>query len=163
MGIEIIAALIAGFVSLVVSILSSLVTSSVARKRIHHETDRLEREIQRSKTDRLYELRLSCYPNAFRLTEPLLATKLFSAGIDKKTVQEVLNDLNEWKANEATFIMSKVSHKSFYHIRRTLMNMLEMDSPYTDEVIQQLFEAKNSFRKSLQTDVGLLFEEEPIG
>lgn len=160
MSVEVIAALISGSVALVVSILSSLVTSSIARKRLRHETERLERELQRNKTDKLYELRLSCYPNAFKLTEPLLGTKLFSIGIDKETVRKVLNDLNEWKANEATFIMSKASHKSFYHIRRTLMNMIEMDGSYTNDVIRQLFEAKNSFRKNLQNDVGLLFEEE---
>lgn len=152
--------LIAGSVSLIVSVISALVSTSIARKSLRHETEKLERGLQRSKTDKLYELRLSCYPAAFKLTEPLLGTKLFTDNISTAEVKNVLKELNEWKANEATFVMSKASHESFYHIRWLLNKMAGEESPYGDDSISKLFEAKNSFRKSLQNDVGLLFEED---
>lgn len=155
-------ALIAGAVSLIVSVISALVSTSIARKSLRHETERLERGLQRGKTDKLYELRLSCYPSAFKLTEPLLGTKLFKDKISTEEVKSVLKELNEWKANEATFVMSKASHDSFYHIRWLLNKMAEEKSPYSDQRISELFEAKNSFRKSLQNDVGLLFEEDTL-
>jgi len=63
----IVAGLVAGIVSLIVAVLSFYATVRTVRA----ERQKLERELTRRLTERLYDLRLKHYPRAFEITEGL--------------------------------------------------------------------------------------------
>ena len=81
---ELSSGIITVLISALVSLSVSFVSYKATKNRINQQREQFERELQRRVTERLYELRLASYPQAFKLTEPLLGTKLFQQGITKK-------------------------------------------------------------------------------
>lgn len=157
-NITIITALIAGLVSLVVSLISYLAT----RHKINLERDKFKRGMQRRITERLYELRLTHYPKAYELTEPLLGTKLFTENITIAEIKKIIEKLNKWKATQATFVMSNKAQQSFFDLRSSLNDAINWEYPFNEEQLKILWNCKNGFRKQLRDDIGLLFNEDNI-
>jgi hypothetical protein len=116
--------------------------------------------MQRRITERFYELRLTHYPKAFELTEPLLGTKLFSKNITTSEIDTVLNGVNAWKATQATFIMSHKARESFFQLRECISDALSWKEPFSEDQLRTIWESKNNFRLKLREDISLLFDED---
>jgi len=151
------AALIAGFISLLVAIISFVAN----RKSLLSQTKRHEQEMQRRLTEKLYDLRLTCYREAFEITEMLVRDVVFKKTVTGEYVNQVYEKLTEWNRTKAGLIMSEESVKSYYRLRGALVSNTR-SGPLEKAQIQRLWKAKNNFRRSLRKDVNLLYVEESL-
>lgn len=153
---KIISAMIAGFISLLVS----LGTMAYARRRLQFDKQRFEQETVRKATERLYEMRLEAYPKAYRITFPLLGHVLEDTGLTHTILQSVHSELVAWASSEASFILSRKSRRAFHELREQLERLIKLDDPNTDSEIAIIREKRGHFRRNLRRDVHLLFLED---
>lgn len=150
MPVEIVSALIAGFVSVIVSILAYVAIVRQAK------IDRInvERHLERQLTERLYNLRLEYYPSAFKITEKL--------GKDNtvEVIKNIRKALSEWKSGEVGLILSYKARQSFYELNEAIKKNPEKSNSYSNDQIQKIWKLRNRFRGELRRDLGLLFDEE---
>ncbi len=157
--IEIGAALIAGVVALIVSIITHYTTVSATKRQLVLEREKLEKSIRQPYIERLYDLRVKCYAEVFMITEKL---KRYSATEENLQLhfRSVREELKEWKATEASFVMSDGALKMFYALRKELKKNPEKETLYSDTQLENIWRARNRFRGALRDDVKLLFEED---
>jgi len=84
----------------------------------------LERQLERKFTEKLYDLRLERYPEAFEITDELRGEYIFENRIDSKTLMSIRKRLQEWNKTKAAFLLSEQSLKSFYRLRKALLLQL---------------------------------------
>ena len=156
------AGLLTAAISAVVSLTVTLITVLVGRSSIRAEREKLERELQRTMTAKLYDLRLEVYPQAITITEALRRSHMTAQGenLGEAYLGDVLSRLDDWHATRAGFIMSHHSLEQLYALRRVLREKPESDGRYTQEHIERIAVAKGHFRISLRQDIQLLYEEE---
>jgi hypothetical protein len=150
---ELLSALIAGGVSLIVS----LITYITSVRSLKIEREKLERQLERQFTDRLYNLRLINYPEAFKITEPLGK---------KNTIiqtQEIGKQLKSWKAGEVSLILSNRARQSFYNLQEAINKKPETAKGFSEQQNFKIWKLRNLFRGELRGDLGLLFEEDGDG
>jgi len=149
-------------ISAIVSLTVTLITVFVSRGNIRAEREKLERELQRSMTARLYDMRLEVYPQAVEITEKLRRSHMAEQGINlnENYFRDVLAQLDAWHATKAGFIISRRSLERLYALRKALREKPEAEGQYSQEQIERIAVAKGAFRASLWKDIQLLFEEE---
>jgi hypothetical protein len=159
---QLLAGLLTAVISATVSLTVTLITVLVTRSSIRAEREKLERELQRSMTAKLYDLRLEVYPQAITITEALRRSHMAAQGenLGEAYFGDVLARLDDWHATKAGFIMSHRSLEQLYALRRILHEKPETDGRYTQEHIERIAVAKGDFRISLRKDIQLLYEEE---
>ncbi len=147
---ELISALIAGVVSLIVSLIAYITSI----RSIKMEREKLERQLERQFTDRLYNLRLDNYPEAFRITESL--------GKNNTLVQtqEISKQIKNWKAGEVSLILSNRARQSFYNMQEAINKQPETNKGFSEQQSFKIWKLRNLFRGELRRDLGLLFEED---
>ncbi len=156
MDFRILSALIAGIVSLVVSLGSLWAT----RYKIESEKQKQERELERKLTEKLYERRMDVYPKAFSITSRLLGHILQTENISRNAIQEIYNQISEWSSSDANFLLSKKSLKAYYRLRDSLLVEPEIGDNYSKIQREEMWKSKNKLRPCLVDDLKLLFKEE---
>ncbi|HEX8177227.1 MAG TPA: hypothetical protein VF543_19215 [Pyrinomonadaceae bacterium] len=156
MSEQVTSAIVAGAISIIAAVITYM---SVVVK-IRSEKESQERNLARSFTGRLYELRLKHYPEAFVITERLGRRSRFKDEELPVIYQEILDSLSKWKAGEPSFILSSDSLKVFYELQQALDGNPALGNKYNEEQHARIWKLRNAFRGSLRKDVGLLFEEE---
>jgi len=153
---------VAAGVSGVVSLLIGVITVVVSRATIRAEREKLERELQRTMTARLYDVRLEVYPEAITVTEALRRSQMAAQGenLGEAYFKEVLARLDAWHATRAGFIMSLRSLDQLYTLRKALRQEPELEGRYSEEQVERIAVAKGDFRMALRRDIQLLYEEE---
>ena len=148
--------------SAVVSLTVTLITVFVSRSSIRAEREKLERELQRSMTTRLYDARLESYPRAMEVTEGLRKSRLAEQPerLSQAYFRNILDELDQWHATRAAFIISRNSLEELWDLRAQLRQKPGPDGSYTPEQVQKIVDAKGKFRKSLWSDMQLLFKED---
>jgi hypothetical protein len=113
-------------------------------------------------TERVYEKRLDGYPKALELTEPLRRRHLLGVRGDVGAYLDgVRIELQRWHSGSAAFIMSKESLDALYELRDCLEGIRpERADRFSESEVEELFSAKNQFRRSLSNDIRLLFDED---
>lgn len=159
------AAILTTIISAVVSLTVTLITVFVSRSSIKAEREKLERELQRSMTARLYDVRLEVYPRAMEITEGLRKSHLAEQAdtLSEEYFRNIRNELDQWHATRAAFIVSRSSLEQLWNLREALRQKPGPDGRYSQEQIQKIVDAKGKFRKSLWSDMQLLFKEDPQG
>jgi hypothetical protein len=164
---EVVAALIAAGVSIIASLVTYFTTKhqmSLERenlaKQLALEREKLETQLKRQFTDRLYDLRLKCYPEAFQITEPLSQVSKIAEEDLYDFYQSVKEQLKAWKEKDASFLMSNDALKMFYEFWQALRKNPEKGNTYSEVQKENIWRARNRFRGALRSDVGLLFEED---
>lgn len=147
---EIVSAIVAGVVSLTISIIGY--TASV--RSIKSERERLELQLERHFTDRLYGLRLGNYPEAFRITESLGKKN------NPNQIQDISKQLKNWKAGEVSLILSQRARQSFYDLQAAINKQPETNKGFSEQQNLKIWKLRNLFRGELRRDLGLLFEED---
>lgn len=158
MDTAILTAIIAGGVSLVISFSTFWLT----RYSIKSERVKLERELERKLTEKLYDRRISTYPEAFSITQGLVGYIIPDDTFGKKETSKILDKLVAWQSGDASFILSKKSLKSFYKLRESLLQEPDKGDFYSEAQKKAMWECKNDFRASLRKDVKLLFREDDL-
>src|SRR5690349_13541454 len=155
-------AVLTTIVSAVVSLTVTLITVFVSRSSIRAEREKLERELQRSMTTRLYDARLESYPRAMEVTEGLRKSRLAEQPerLSQAYFRNILEELDQWHATRAAFIISRNSLEELWDLRAQLRQKPGPDGSYTPEQVQKIVDAKGKFRKSLWSDMQLLFKED---
>ena len=155
-------AVLTTIVSAVVSLTVTLITVFVSRSSIKAEREKLERELQRSMTARLYDARLESYPRAMEVTEGLRKSRLGEQAdrVSQAYFRTILDELDQWHATRAAFIISRSSLEQLWDLREQLRQKPAADGRYSPEQIQRIVDAKGKFRKSLWSDMQLLFKED---
>ena len=156
MDFRILSALIAGIVSVAISLGSLWAT----KYKIKFEKQKQERELERKLTERLYELRIDAYPKAFSITAGLLGHILETENITRDVIQEIYKQISEWSSSDANFILSKKSLNAYYRLRDSLLVDPEIGDTYSKEQIKIMWKSKNKLRACLVDDLKLLFKEE---
>ena len=157
-------ALLTAIISAIVSLTITLITVFASRSTIKAEREKLERELQRSLTTKLYDVRIEVYPQAMQMTEKLRRSNLAKQGenLTEDYFKEVLSQLDAWHATKAAFIISRNSLYKLYALRKTLREKPESNGHYSSEQIDRVWKAKGEFRSALRTDIQLLFKEDEV-
>ena len=69
-------------IAAIVSLFNALISALANRRAIQAERERLERQLQRDMTTKLYDVRLEAYPKAIEITEGLRRSSLTGQGED---------------------------------------------------------------------------------
>jgi hypothetical protein len=156
MPYTIITALIAGSISLIVSVITYVTT----KRQMALEREKLERQLKRKFTERLYDLRLQHYAKAFEITENLGKGELTAtAGLQSQHIA-IRDQLKNWKSGEVNLIISDKALEEFYELLRALKKNPEKGTVYSNTQIDNLWRARNKLRGALRFDLGLLFQED---
>ena len=153
---KITSALIAGGVSLIVS----LVTYYATKSKIKSERAKLERELERKLTEKLYDRRMNAYPKAFSITNDLLGYIIDDDTFSRTDTDKIYKELSDWISSDASFILSKNSLNSFYDLRESLLVNPTNGDSYSKKQKKNMWKCKNKFRSALRNDVKLLFLED---
>lgn len=157
--VGLLSALVAALVSLGVGLLSFVAN----RNELRAERERAERELQRSMTARLYELRLEVYPEAIAITDGLRKARLWNLNDppSRAYFQEVLAQLDAWHSAKAFLLLSRPAVEALYNLRKVLQDVgTSSQDDYSNEYKQRIWEAKGRFRYALRADIQLLYQEE---
>ena len=143
-------ALISGLVSLVVAYFT-------ARYKFNHDRRIVDDQLNQRHLERIYGIRLDTYGRAFDITEPIRRMPVEKGGINsREQLLDVRQQLWEWKTGQVNLVMSKKTLDRFYELSAILKKPCEnsRDNVYSDLQIDNIMNARNSFRSQLRVDLG---------
>ena len=155
MSDNLVSALIAATVSIIVGLIGYAATVRTAA----HERRKLERELTRRFTERLYDLRVKHYARAFEITERL--GKHGAMAVDVQPLyKEIRAQLREWRSGEVSLCISEHSLERLHDLLDAIKKNPEKGTAYSVEQLRKVWFARRRFRGALRVDLGLLFVEE---
>lgn len=154
-------ALVSGGVATIVSIVVGGLTYEATVRGQRAERIRLERELQRTMTAKLYDRRMAAYPKAWTITEALRRSRMADDGVrsDPQYFHDVLSQLDDWAATDGAMILSSESVQALYELRQ-LLRLPMPSGGHDDDHLNELRRSKGQLRRELRRDVELLFTEE---
>ncbi|MBD2067944.1 hypothetical protein H6F93_10480 [Leptolyngbya sp. FACHB-671] len=154
----VLSAVIAAIVSLIIALISFVTNKNTLRS----EREKFERELQRSMTSKLYDLRLEMYPEAIAITDGLRKSQMAAqqAHLSEAYFKDILKKLDEWHGARAFLLLSRSAVDTLYTLRRVLREKPEMEGQYSKEQLEKIWKAKGAFRSALRSDIQFLYEEE---
>jgi hypothetical protein len=154
------AAIIAGSVSFFTAIITVVISFFISRSSIRSEIEKLHIQQKRAFTEKLYELRLDIYPEAFDITQDVGK----KGERDHQTVETLIrntrDNLATWHRKKAGLVLSERSLKAYYELRDALSKQPARQDEFATEQLKKIWFARNVFRGCLRDDVGLLHEED---
>lgn len=119
-----------------------------------------DKNLNRSLTTKLYDLRLEHYPKAYEITDFIYKQK--GGNYSFEELKNVLEELIEWKKGIINLIISVEARDSYYVLRDVLMKNPAHQESYSKEQVGNIFTANKSFRKQLRRDLGFMYREEKL-
>jgi hypothetical protein len=112
-------------------------------------------------SEKMLDLRLRAYPQAFKINDRLRGELLFRKAIPPApaAMREVLAQLQEWHRAEAGFLLTRSSIEAYRALRNALAAP-PSHLPCSQEHLTAIFKAKNELRGALKSDLRLLYEED---
>ncbi len=159
----VVAAAIAGGVSLVVAVGTVVLTHFTTTATIRRDHERQEDEFRRRMTERLYDRRVETYPGLFAASAAFRRSALRNAEDPRSHVRAGIAEVDQWFATEGGLLLSPTAHQSLLALRHSVRSFLEAESAKADDseaAIAEIWLRKNELRRALRGDLGLLFEEE---
>lgn len=154
----VLSAVIAASISLIVAFISFVAN----KNELKAEREKLERELQRNMTIKLYEARIEVYPEAIAITDGLRKSRMTSQGdgLSQQYFNEILAKLDAWHSEKAFLLLSWDAVQTLYRLRKVLRAKPDMSGSYSKEQLMQIWRAKGAFRSALRSDIQLLYNEE---
>jgi hypothetical protein len=149
-------ALIAGGVSIVVSLISII----VAKAKIKSEFKILRLQHRQLFNEKLIDLRLDVYPEAFDATQNIGKISNYSANEILEITKAARTKLTEWASRKAGLLLSDKSLDAFYELKDALSKNPEKKNTYSHKQLENIWLARNKFRGSLRDDILLLHGDE---
>jgi hypothetical protein len=155
------ASLIAALIAAAVALTGSVISFFANRRAVRTEILKLEIELARRLTEKLYDKRLDVYPIAFEITDDLRGKYLFRSNTSnsREALKEIKNRLVEWHRKNG-LILSEETIEAYKHLRWNLENVVESSDELTEEKLKPVWEGKISFRRAMRKDLNLLYAEE---
>jgi len=150
---------IAAIIAAVVTIIGAVISFFTNRWSVRTELRKVELELNRKLTEKLYDKRLETYPLAFEITDSLLGEHLFSSMVTRKYLTDIHDQLMEWHRKKG-IVLSDESITRFQQLRKALTKVTKSDEPLSEELLRPIWNAKNEFRTSMRKDLHLLYNEE---
>lgn len=147
---KIIAALIAAYVSIIVSMVTIILTN----RKFKHEYEIKAKELSNKYLEKLYELRLEKYPEAFSITENLGKQRDRSDEEVKSIIENSIEMLVNWRKDQVSLILSERSLSAYYELYDALKAKPAFQNKFSDEQIKKIWKFRNNFRTCLRHDVG---------
>src|ERR1051325_2911205 len=88
--------IIAATIAAVVTIIGAIISFIANRWSVRTELRKVELELDRKLTEKLYDKRLEIYPSAFEITDGLLGEYLFAPATTKEYLKNIQDRLMEW-------------------------------------------------------------------
>ncbi len=157
---KILTALVAGGFSLALGSISFLVSYITTKKTLASKEKQFEQEIKLKFIEKLYELRLQCYPKAFSITNKIRREKAPNHIDSQEDLREILNSLETWVEEEAGLFLSNNSIRAYRELREMLGKNPALKNKYTKEQADKIWTARNEFRKWLRRDIGNIYSDD---
>lgn len=142
----------------IASFVISLITLYQLFRNQRFQQQQFSKNLERSLTTKLLDLRLEHYPKAFEITDLIYKDK--GGNYDNNKINSSLQELIEWKKGIVNLIISNESLQSYYNLRDSLMKKPGHNNQYSSEQIEKISKNVKEFRKQLKRDLGFLFREE---
>lgn len=154
----VVTALIAGIVSLLVSVIATWasIRSMTLRKRQH------ERELERRFTEKLYDTRLDSYPRAFSICGKLRSRAVFGDDFDSALASTVASALDDWNTSPAGMVISNEAQDAYHQLKDALHEVIKASGEVPKNLRHKVWDAKNQFLGRLRADLNLLYQEELV-
>jgi len=123
------------------------------------EIRKVEIELKRRLTEKLYDKRLDTYPPAFEITDGLRGEHLFAPSITHQHLEDIRYRLLEWHKKNG-IVFSDESIETYAALRRAIAKVTKNNEALTEENLKPVWAAKNNFRASMRRDLNLLYVEE---
>lgn len=150
------------FTPSVIAALTALVVSSITLyqffRNLRFQQQMLEINNDRALTNKLYDLRLEHYPEAFNITDDIIKTK--GNNYDLIKIQTAKTNLVSWKKGVVNIIISVECRDSYFVLRNALMKNPAENNLYSHNQVEKIYEANKNFRKQLRRDMGFMYREE---
>ena len=119
---DVLAGILSAVVAAVVSLIVAVISSYNNRNALRAERDKLERELQRKLTEKLYDQRLEVYPEALEITDGLRPSRLLKRceTLTEEYFQEIVARLDKWQNTKAGFLLSENSFAKLNELRSIL-------------------------------------------
>lgn len=157
MEIDIRVALIAGGVSLIVTIISLISSFFVQEMQSRNS----EKQIRADVSEKIISLRLKHYPQAFTITEKIKRRKEPERIIPRLEILKISKQLSDWKSGIVSLILSQASINAYYELRDALNMGYAEKNAYSQEQVEKIIISRNNFRSSLRYDIGFLHIKSP--
>ncbi|WP_288344087.1 hypothetical protein [uncultured Pseudoalteromonas sp.] len=148
---KIITALIAGGVSIIVTLIGTFSSFSALKRKFSLETSDKYKE-------KLIELRMQEYPKAFGIMGNIKFNRENRS--TKEELSKVRDELKEWWLGPAAILLSQESISKYYECEKAFKNII---SDQAEEISQQkiddLYLANRGFRISLRSDLKVIYED----
>jgi hypothetical protein len=150
--------IIAATIAAIVTIIGATISFFTNRRSVRTELQKVEIELNRKLTEKLYDKRLEMYPPAFEITDALLGEYLFSPKVSRDYLQSIYEQLMNW--HKRVIVLSDESLTAFQQLRVSLRTVIKSDETLSEENLHPIWLAKNDFRIALRRDLRLLYNEE---
>lgn len=156
------ATMLSAVVAAVVSLAVGLVTYRATTSGHRSERLKLERELQRTMTSKLYDRRMEAYPRAWEISDALRRSRMRAGNAqqDPEYFAKVLAELDQWTATAGAMILSKEAVEASIDMRLALREAPAGPDGYSDEQVERIWRSKGRLRQELRRDVDLLFSED---
>lgn len=151
---KILIAVIASITSLTVSLIT-LGRYLITEKRL---TQEFRKTRSRNSTEKLIDLRLEKYPEAFEITDKIVKVK--GDQFDRDKLLKVKKELLNWKTGITRMVISNESYTLLMELNKALSKEKAFEENYSQEQVDKIWKLRRQFRGSLRGDVGILHSED---
>jgi hypothetical protein len=154
--------ILSAVIAAIVSLIAALISFITNKNTLKSERQKFERELQRSMTSKLYDLRLEIYPEAISITDGLRKARMVAPeeSLSEEYFKAIVSKLDEWHGAKAFLLLSRNAIDTLYSLRKVLREKSEMNGKYSKEQLERIWRAKNAFRSALRSDIQFLHKEE---
>lgn len=152
----IVSALVAGSVSIIISIISFF----AVLKKTKDESRLFQEELQSKYTGILYEIRLETYPLAFEITDMLLKVTTDKDVDSVEIVKKVNRELRQWRNGLVNLIISEKSLQAYHNLINCFKTNPYYGNSYNDNQVERIKNLRSEFRNALRNDVHFLHRQD---
>ncbi len=149
---KIITVLIAGSISIIVSIVG-FVSSWIALRAKRNE---IYTQLKNGYMERLYEMRLQHYPQALEITKYLTMLPKGGKSFNRDHVLAIRNSLGDWLNSHGGLVASGSVISASHKVRERLSANYGGNQEYTREQMEKMIMVTVNFRRELRADIRFL-------
>ncbi|MBB6521144.1 hypothetical protein [Pseudoteredinibacter isoporae] len=146
---KILTTLIAGGVSLIISLIGFIST----RMSLQGKKREIEIQIDNIYMQKLYEERLAHYPTALDATKYLTRVPKNNNSFDRQSVLKIRSQISDWMNGPGGLIASRQLIESGYKLRDCLSSNYEYNNRYSKPQMDKIVNITSQFRRNLRKDI----------
>jgi len=113
-------------------------------------------------TGKLYDRRVAVYPELFKATEAFRKSHLNSDHDLRSHLAEALDQVDKWHSQEGGLLLSMDAYEQLLDLRSAVRKYMHggSDDEQLEKLKYDIWTRKNSLRRAMRADLGLLYEED---